>query len=83
MAKYTGLRHGTSEIVEKNAEMTILLLLIWLTAFILWSVQPGAVSLVISIESSLIKAVQIVDSNKITHTIRCAWNTSSMHAAPG
>ena len=27
------------------------------------------------------KTVQIVDSNKITHMIRCAWNASSMHAA--
>ena len=29
----------------------------------------------------IIKAVQIVDSNKITHMIRCAWNASSMYAA--
>ena len=27
----------------------------------------------------IIKAVQIVDSSKITHMIRCAWNASSMY----
>ena len=29
----------------------------------------------------IIKAVQIVDSSKITHMIRCAWNASSMYRA--
>ena len=29
----------------------------------------------------IIKAVQIVDSSKITHMIRCAWNASGMHPA--
>ena len=29
----------------------------------------------------IIKAVQIVDSSKITQMIRCAWNASSMHPA--
>ena len=27
------------------------------------------------------KAVQIVDSNKIIHMNKCVWNASSMHAA--
>ena len=29
----------------------------------------------------IIKAVQIVDSSKITHMIRCAWNASGMYPA--
>ena len=39
------------KLVEKTAEITIFMLLIWPTAFILCAVQPGAISLIISTES--------------------------------
>ena len=53
MAEHAGIRHGTSDIVGgKNSEIAIFLLLIWPTAFILCAVQPAAISLVISTESS-------------------------------
>ena len=66
--------------MEKNAEITIFMLLIWPTAYIhpmcssIRSYSPNNFNL-------MRKAVQIVDSNKITHMIRCAWNASSMYAA--
>ena len=68
--------------MEKNAEITIFMLLIWPTAYIhpmcssTRSYSPHNFNLKL-----IIKAVQIVDSNKTTHMIRCAWNASSMYAA--
>ena len=68
--------------MEKNAEITIFMLLIWPTAYIhpmcssARSYSPHNFNLKL-----IIKAVQIVDSSKITHMIRCAWNANSMYAA--
>ena len=68
--------------MEKIAEITIFMLLIWPTAYIhpmcssTRSYWPHNFNLKL-----IIKAVQIVDSNKITHIIRCAWNASSTYAA--
>ena len=68
--------------MEKNAEITIFMLLIWPTAYIhpMWSstrsYSPHNFNLKL-----IIKAAQIVDSNKITHMIRGAWSASSMYAA--
>ena len=82
MAEHAGIRHCTSEIVEKNAELTILMLLIWPSAYIhsmcssTRSYSPHNFNLKL-----IIKAVQIVNSNKITHMTRCAWNASCMYAA--
>ena len=70
------------ELMEKNAELTIFMLLIWPAAYIhpmcssTRSYSPHNFNLKL-----IMKAVQIVDSNKITHMIRCAWNASSMYAA--
>ena len=67
--------------MEKNAEITIFMLLTWPTAYIhpmcssTTSYSPHNFNLKL-----IIKAVQIVDSNRITHMIRCAWNASSMYA---
>ena len=79
MAEHAGIRHCTSEIVsEKNAEITIFMLLIWPTAYIhsMCNSTRSYFNLKLTI-----KAVQIVNSSKITHMIRCAWNASSMYAA--
>ena len=68
--------------MEKNAGIAIFMLLIWPTAYIhsmcnsTRSYSPHNFNLKL-----IIKAVQIVNSNKITHMIRCAWNASSMYAA--
>ena len=68
--------------MEKNAEITIFMLLIWPTAYIYpmcsstRSYSPHNFNLKL-----IIKAVQIVDSNKITHMIRCVWDARSMYAA--
>ena len=68
--------------MEKNAQITICMLLIWPTAYShpmcisSRSYSPHNFNLKL-----IIKAVQIVNSNKITHMIRCARNASSMYAA--
>ena len=68
--------------MEKNAEITIFMLLIWPAAYIhpmcssTRSYSPHNFNLKL-----IIKAVQIVDSNKITHMIKCAWNASNMYAS--
>ena len=68
--------------MEKNAEITVFMLLIWPTAYIrplcssTRNYSPHNFNLKL-----IIKAVQIVDSNKITYMIKCAWNASGMYAA--
>ena len=68
--------------MEKNAEITIFMLLIWPTAYmhLMCSSTRGYSPHNFSLKL-IIKAVQIVDSSKINHMIRCAWNASSMYAA--
>ena len=68
--------------MEKNAEITIFMVLIWSTAYIhpMCSSTRSYSSYNFNLKL-IIKAGQIVDSNKITHMIRCAWNASSMYAA--
>ena len=83
MEEHAGIMHYTSEIVGgKNAKITIFMLLIWPSAYIhpmcssTRSYSPHNFNLKL-----IIKAVQIVGSNKITHMLRCARNASSMNAA--
>ena len=69
--------------MEKNAEITIFMLLIWNTALPYIHPMCSSTRSYSSRNFNLkliIKAVQIVDSSKITHMIRCVWNASSMYA---
>ena len=84
MAEHAGIRHCTSEIVggkecwDNYIDAADLAYYIYIHPICnsTRSYSPHDFNLKL-----IIKAVQIVDSNKITHMIRCAWNASSMYAA--
>ena len=82
MAEHAGIRHRTNDIVggkecwDNYIHAADLACCIHPMCSSTRSHQPHNFNLKL-----ITKAVQIVDSNKITHVIRCAWNASSMHAA--
>ena len=83
MAEHAGIRHCTSEIVSGKECRDDYIHAADL-AYCIYSfyVQFNKELLPHNFNLKLIiKAVQIVNSNKITHMIRCAWNASSMYAA--
>ena len=79
MAANAGIRHGTSETAGRKECGDNYIL----AAHLAYCIPPmNWVPLASSFQLKVNhKPVQIVDSNKITCMIRCAWNASSMHAA--
>ena len=76
MEEHAGIRHCTSEIVGGKECLDNYIHAADL-AYVQFNQELFASSFQFKVNH---KAVQIVDSNKITHMIRCAWNASSMYS---